>query len=139
MKTDRLLRLFRYPGQTLEVELIPAAEWAEQKGNLPSAPEVEQGKERFVTEALTEDGIPVLVDRKIAGKEENEPLPPYEVLALTVPVSSEKFPIKEGTSVWVESKMNRVPLRIQRLHLLQLDTKSVTRFEKVKGEGFQRK
>ena len=46
--------------QTLEVELIPAAEWAEAKGDLPSAPEVEQGKERFVTEALTETGIPCL-------------------------------------------------------------------------------
>ena len=123
---------------TLEIELIPAVEWAEDKGELPAAPAVEQGKERFVTEALTEAGIPVLVDRKIAGKEDSEPLPPYEVLALTVPVSTEKFPIEEGATVWVESKDDSGTSGYSEATFVQFETKNVTRFEKVKGEGFQR-
>ena len=86
---------------TLEVELIPLEEW---EGDVPEATPVEAGKERFVTEALTEKGLPIFVDRKIAGKEEVEPLPPYEVVAVTMPVSMEKFPIEVGASVWVDSK-----------------------------------
>ena len=51
---------------TLEVELIPLEEW---QGAVPEAVPVEAGKQRFVTEALTEKGLPIFVDRKIAGKD----------------------------------------------------------------------
>ena len=123
--------------QTLEVELIPLAEWTEENGELPSVPEVAQGKERFVTEAITETGVPLLVDRQIAGKEENEPLPPYEVLALTVPVSMDKFPIEAGASVWVEKKGEEKSTWVEAT-FVALQSQTLTRFEKVKGEGFQR-
>ena len=118
--------------------MIPVAEWTEEKGVLPSAPEVAQGKERFVTEALTETGIPLLVDRQVAGKEENEPLPPYEVLALTVPVSIDKFPIEAGASVWVEKKGEGAST-FEEATFVELQNKTLTRFEKVKGEGFNEK
>ena len=124
---------------TLEVELIPVAEWVEDKGPIPDAPAVEQGKERFVTEALTESGVPVLVDRKIAGKEESEPLPPYEILAVTVPVSMDRFPIEGGSSVWVETKKDSGVSEWSKATFVELKTATNTRFEKVEGEGFQRK
>jgi alanine or glycine:cation symporter, AGCS family len=126
---------------TLEVELIPLEEW---KGVVPEASPVENGKERFVTEALTEKGIPILVDRKIAGKEEVEPLPLYEVLAVTMPVPLDKFPIETGTTVWVESKQdvqgNQKDQGVEWVEATYLELKSstTTRFEKVKGEGYQR-
>ena len=125
---------------TLEVELIPVAEWMENNANrvLPQAPELEQGKERFVTEALTEEGIPVVVDRKIAGKEEVEPLPPYEILPLTVAVSMERFPIEDGSSVWVEQKNDDGASTFKEATFVEVQTQTETRFKKVKGEGFKR-
>ena len=123
---------------TLEVELIPLEEW---EGAVPEAAPVEAGKERFVTEALTEKGLPIFVDRKIAGKEEVEPLPPYEVVAVTMPVSVAKFPIETGASVWVESKQvdqNAAESQWVEATYLEMKSSTTTRFEKVEGEGYQR-
>ena len=123
---------------TLEVELIPLEEW---QGDVPEAAPVEAGKERFVTEALTEKGLPIFVDRKIAGKEEVEPLPPYEVVAVTIPVSVAKFPIEAGTSVWVESKkedQDATESQWVEATYLEMKDSTKTRFEKVDGEGYQR-
>ncbi len=118
----------------LEVEMIPVAEW---EGALPAVSQVEVGHERFVTEALTEKGIPVIIDRKIAGKEETEPLPPYEILASTSPVSLEKFTIENGTSVWVEQDKEGSS-EWQEATFVSLQTSTTTRFNKVKGDGYQR-
>jgi AGCS family alanine or glycine:cation symporter len=81
----------------------------------------------------------VLVDRKIAGKEESEPLPPYEILAVTVPVSMDRFLIEGGSSVWVETKKDSGVSEWSKATFVELKTATNTRFEKVEGEGFQRK
>ncbi len=119
----------------LEVELIPVEEW---DGALPTAPKLEAGKERFVTEALTEKGIPVLIDRKIAGKEEAEPLPPYEVLPMSLPIALDRFPIETGSSVWVERTTDTQTAEWQQATFVERTTKKKTKFTKVKGEGHQR-
>ena len=70
---------------------------------------------------------------KIAGKEEVEPLPPYEVVAVTIPVSVAKFPIEAGTSVWVESKkegQKAAESQWKEATYLEMKSSTKTRFEK---------
>lgn len=116
---------------TLEVELTPIADW--DGAPLPSVPELAVGKERYVTEALTDKGLPIVVDREAPKKEESEPLPPYEIQASTTILSVDRFQAKNGGEVWAERDGVW-----EEATLVEIQTKTVTKFEKVEGQGFKR-
>ena len=87
---------------SLEVELIPVAEW---EGELSQTLPPVEGMESFVTEQLTKKGIPVVVDRPLLDKEkeETEELPPYQIreqkLTIDRNIVLEKTEVKEGDLV----------------------------------------
>ena len=120
---------------SLEVELTPLAEW---KGKLPQNLAAIDGMESFVTEKLTTAGVPVVVDRPIAEKEETEELPPYQVRAQKLTVDRKlvlkKEEAKTGDVIaykkdekWVQGK------------IFSIEEKEVTKFVKTEDGGVFRK
>lgn len=96
---------------SLEVPFTPIEEWSVGKGALPTVAQskgvvMENGSilattKQYVTDALTDLNIPVIVELPIAPKEETEVLPPYTIPAQEVVVSDQQFSVEAGATVWV--------------------------------------
>jgi alanine or glycine:cation symporter, AGCS family len=112
---------------SLDVELTPISDW---KGVLPeNLPELAGNTDRFVTEALTEKGVPVVIDRKKDNMEE-EQLPAYQVLATTITAPKDRFALKEGSTVSFINEESKMTITGT---VVSLELEKITRFEKQDG------